>query len=363
MWVSDALRNQGNCMTSATNSSASAIVDALIDAVGDARADDPNEKLGIDPDAKELDTVSWAYQIATLLMVIIPPIALVVAIALLWHVAIGPVHLILFGVLYVATGLGITIGYHRLFTHKSFEAPRPIRFLLAVFGTMAAEGPVITWVATHRKHHILSDREGDPHSPHDHDGTVKEAILGFIHAHCVWFIKGRTKPDVDRYAPDLAADPMLRFVDRTAIFWIALGLVMPAVIAGLVTWSWMGALLGLLWGGFVRVLFVHHVTWSINSVCHIWGSRGYDCADHSKNNVLFGILAFGEGWHNNHHAFPASARHGLKWWQFDISYITIRLMSLVGLASQIRTPSKERMKAKEIKRKAGRDADATDSAA
>ena len=298
----------------------------------------------------ELPTVGLAYRIATLLMVIIPPLALVTAILMLWRVAIEPIHLVLLVVLYFLTGMGITIGYHRLFTHKSFETYAPIRLLIAICGQMAAEGAVSTWVANHRKHHMLSDKEGDPHSPHDHTGGFWATIGGFMHAHFLWFITDTTLPDLDRYVPDLLKDPVVRFVDKTALLWVAVGLLLPALIAGLVTGTWTGAFLGFLWGGLVRLMLVHHVTWSVNSVCHIWGSRGFKCTDESRNNLLFGILAFGEGWHNNHHAFPTSARHGLRWWQFDISYITIRLMTMLKLAWSVRTPSPERMAAKQITR-------------
>jgi stearoyl-CoA desaturase (delta-9 desaturase) len=264
---------------------------------------------------------------------------------LLWHVAFNWVYLALFLGMYAATAMGITIGFHRLFTHGSFKTSRPVKVIFGILGSMAFQGPLLTWVAVHRKHHQCSDDDGDPHSPHAHGGGIIGTLRGFVHAHCGWMFAAHSR-DLDRYAGDLRKDKALRFVSNTFVLWAALGLILPAIIAGLVTWSWTGAALGLLWGGLVRVFFGHHVTWSINSVCHLWGSRPFHCGDESRNNAIFGVLAFGEGWHNNHHAFPTSARHGLRWWQFDLSYLIIRAMGWVGLARDIRVPEPARIAVK-----------------
>ncbi|XAL99569.1 acyl-CoA desaturase [Phycisphaeraceae bacterium D3-23] len=282
--------------------------------------------------------VTLSARITNLLGVTVPLAALVVAIVLLWGWAFEWQYLVIMAGMYLVTGFGITIGYHRLFTHKSFRTPRPIAALLAIMGAMAAEGSLMQWVSAHRLHHQHSDHEGDPHSPHLHGNSLVAALKGMWHAHIGWALKKRKDENTGRNTRDLNKDPWLRFVNRLFPVWVGLGLLIPAVLGGLMTMSWMGVLLGFLWGGLVRVLMVHHVTWSINSVCHIWGARPYESKDHSRNNVIFGILALGEGWHNNHHAFPSSPRHGLSWWQFDASYVVIRAMKLVGLASDLRVP-------------------------
>jgi stearoyl-CoA desaturase (delta-9 desaturase) len=223
----------------------------------------------------------------------------------------------------------------------------------AVLGSMAVEGPVIKWVSVHRKHHQHADDPQDPHSPHatscgdGHPGLMR----GLWRAHVGWLFE-KDAPDLERYVPDLKKDPIVSFVSRTFFVWVALGLILPAAVGGLATGSWSGVLLGFLWGGLVRVLLVHHVTWSINSVCHIWGSQPFESHDESRDNPVLGVLAFGEGWHNTHHAFPTSARHGLRWWQFDFNYIVIRAMELLHLARNVRIPSPERVEARRRERPA-----------
>jgi stearoyl-CoA desaturase (delta-9 desaturase) len=287
-----------------------------------------------------------------------PFAGLLAAFILLWGVAFDWTYLAILAGMYLATGIGITVGYHRLFTHRSFVAPRPVAAVLAALGSMAAEGPILQWVATHRSHHHHSDDEDDPHSPHTHGASgIRGTLRGFLHAHVGWifsshtFIPTRTRASrvphgLARYVKDLRRDPLLRWMNGTFPWWAALGLLIPAALGGLCTMSWTGVLLGFVWGGLVRIFLIHHVTWSINSVCHIWGSRPFRSHDESRNNAIFGVLALGEGWHNNHHAFPRSARHGLRWWQLDVSYLIIRAMSLVGLARDVRTPSAARMAAK-----------------
>lgn len=289
---------------------------------------------------------SKSVRAVTLAVVTVPFLGLIAALALLWPLGgVGWVPLTLFGVGYLLTGLGVTVGFHRLFTHKSFTTSRPVTFILGMLGSMAAEGPILSWVATHRCHHQHSDHEHDPHSPHHHGEGLKGLLQGFWHAHTGWMITTEMS-NIRRYAPDLAADPMLRFLHRTFVIWLFAGLLIPAAIAFAIIGTWQGALLGFIWGGLVRMFFVHHITWSINSVCHIWGRAPFTSNDESRNNVLCGVLGLGEGWHNNHHAFPASARHGLEWWQIDASYITIRLLSFFRLAKGVKLPPKERVAAK-----------------
>lgn len=256
----------------------------------------------------------------------------------------------------LVTSFGVTVGFHRLCTHKSFKTPAVVRYLFAAAGSMAVQGPVIRWCAEHRKHHQHSDSEEDPHSPHmGENGSWGEGfwatLKGFYHAQFGWLIVRRVRAgrDLAKYAKDLRADPALVAADRHFLLWVAMGLIIPTALGGILTLSLWGALMGFLWGGLVRIFWVHHVTWSVNSVCHLWGSKPFESHDESRNNPIVGILAMGEGWHNNHHAFPASARHGLKWWQFDASYWLIRAMSLVGLAKDINTPPRERMERKKRK--------------
>jgi len=284
-------------------------------------------------------------RIANLIAVVLPFAGLVAAIVLLWGVALDWVHLALLAVMYLLTAAGVTVGYHRLFTHKSFQTPRPVAFILGVLGSMAVEGPLLHWAATHRRHHQHSDDEHDPHSPHAFGDSMLGTLRGLWHAHMGWLFVHNPQR-LAEYVPDLCRDPVIRAVSALFPMWVLLGLLVPATLGGLLTMSWMGALLGFIWGGLVRIFLVHHVTWSVNSVCHLWGWRPFRSHDESRNNPILGILALGEGWHNNHHAFPASARHGLRWWEFDLSYLVIRAMGWVGLARDIRVPSPERIAAK-----------------
>lgn len=268
----------------------------------------------------------------------VPFLGLIAAIVLAWGKVVGWTDIVLMLAFYAFTILGVTIGYHRMFTHKALQAGGVVRFIVGLGGSMSGQGPLLEWCAIHRLHHKHSDREGDPHSPHLHDGGIGGMFKGMLHAHFGWlFTRGpATSPTV---VADLLEDPVLRFVDRLFWLWMLLGWIIPGIIGGLISRSWMGALTGFLWGGLVRTFLLHHVTWSINSVCHVWGARPFRTPDHSRNNAIFGLLAFGEGWHNNHHAFPTSARHGLRWWQFDLTYIVIRGLEIVGLAWKVRLPA------------------------
>jgi stearoyl-CoA desaturase (Delta-9 desaturase) len=238
-----------------------------------------------------------------------------------------------FAILYVVTGLGVTVGFHRLFTHRSFATTRWMRGVFAALGSAAIEGPIISWVADHRKHHAFADIEGDPHSPHvDHGGGWRGALRGLLHAHMGWLFIHTHRGARARYAPDLVADPVVSWVDRTFLLWALGGLGAAFGLGWLIGGTFTAALTGLLWGGAVRMLVVHHVTYSINSLCHFFGRRRFDTDDESRNLAWLSLLSFGEAWHNNHHAFPTSAAHGLRWWELDISSLVIRGLERVGLA-------------------------------
>jgi stearoyl-CoA desaturase (Delta-9 desaturase) len=251
----------------------------------------------------------------------------------LWEEALHTSDLIVFAIVYPLTGLGITVGFHRHLTHRAFKAKRPVRAALAILGSAAVEGPVISWVADHRKHHAFADEEGDPHSPHvDHGGGLRGSLKGLAHAHLGWLFVHDQRALKTRYAPDLLKDPMIRFVDRTFVLWVLVGLAVPFGLGWAIGGSFHAALTGLLWGGLVRMFILHHVTYSINSLCHFFGRRDYDTGDHSRNLAWLAPFSFGESWHNNHHAFPTSARHGLRLWQIDVSAWVIWLLEKTGLA-------------------------------
>jgi stearoyl-CoA desaturase (delta-9 desaturase) len=291
--------------------------------------------------------ISATVKVLNFFAVTTPFVGFVAAMFLLWGRGFNWMYAGIMSLFLFPTAMSITIGFHRLFTHRSFETIAPIKFMLGVLGSMALEGPIIKWCVTHRYHHQHSDHAEDVHSPYHHGDGIAGFLKGFWHAHVGWFFAPEI-PNLSKYAKDLIEDPIVAFVSRTFWLWVFLGLALPALIAGLVTMTWTGALLGLIWGGLVRLFIVHHMTWSINSVCHIWGSRTYRSHDESRNNVIFGIVSFGEGWHNNHHAFPTSARHGLAWWQFDMSWMIIRTLELLGLAWKVRLPSDHQMAAKRI---------------
>jgi len=282
----------------------------------------------------------------TLVGVIAPTLALAAAIWLAWGGWCTPTDLVMLAVGYLLTALGVTIGYHRLFTHRAFEASPVVAWTVGILGSMSVQGPLIWWAAKHRQHHQHSDAEGDPHSPHaGFEPGVFGAIKGFWHAHLGWLCQRDLRSEAVRYVPDLIADPTARAISTLFPLWIVLGLVVPAAIGGAISQSWFGAATGLLWGGLVRIFVLHHATWSINSVCHLWGWRDFESGDESRNNPIMGIVSMGEGWHNNHHAFPTSARHGFGM-QFDLSWIIIYALSLVGLTRRIRLPDPARMERK-----------------
>jgi stearoyl-CoA desaturase (Delta-9 desaturase) len=277
----------------------------------------------------------------------VPPAALGVGGWLAWGGTLHWPDLLVLAITYTLTGLGVTVGYHRLFTHRSFKTTRTVRALLAVLGSMAVEGPVIEWVATHRKHHRFSDRRGDPHSPHvDHTPGWRGALRGLVHAHLGWMFRGKDMANPARYAKDLLADRDIRFISRTFPLWVAAGLALPFGLGVALTGSVAGGLTGLLWGGAVRVFLLHHVTFSINSLCHYFGRRPFPTGDQSRNLAWLAPLALGEAWHNNHHAFPTSARHGLGRWQLDPSAWLITGLEHCHLAWDVVRISAGRQQAK-----------------
>jgi stearoyl-CoA desaturase (delta-9 desaturase) len=286
------------------------------------------------------DTVAIANEtserVVRTIVIGLPPAALVFAGWLAWGGALHWHDLVVLAITYTLTGLGVTVGYHRLFTHRSFKTTRPLRAILAVLGSTAVEGPVIEWVATHRKHHRFSDGPGDPHSPHTDRGSGwRGALRGLAHAHVGWMFRGKDMANPRRYAKDLLADRDLRFISRMFPLWVVAGLAVPFGLGFALSGSLQGALTGLLWGGAVRILLLHHATFSINSLCHFFGRRPFATGDESRNLAWLAPIAFGEAWHNNHHAFPTSARHGLGRWQLDPSAWLITGLERCHLASDV----------------------------
>ncbi len=281
-------------------------------------------------------------------VVTVVPVGLVgLAAWLAWGGALHWPDLVALGFTYLLTGLGVTVGFHRLFTHRSFKTSSSMRLLLGALGSAAVEGPVIEWVANHRKHHQFSDQPGDPHSPHvDRGRGWRGALAGLFHAHVGWILRGDEIASEERYAKDLLADPVARFVDRTFLLWVFAGLAFPFCLGVALTGTIAGGLTGLLWGGAVRLFFVHHATFSINSLCHFFGLRRFVTHDESRNLLWLAQPTLGEAWHNNHHAFPTSARHGLRWWQLDPSAWLIAGLERFGLVSDVIRVSRERELAK-----------------
>ena len=286
------------------------------------------------------------HRIANLLGVCLPFAGFIVAVVLLWDSFVGWAQLALMVTLYLLTGFGITVGFHRLLTHRAFKTRRWLRALFAILGSMAIEGPVLSWVANHRKHHAHADRAGDPHSPHlVEGGGIRDAFAGLYHAHLGWLLTEETA-DPRRYAPDLLADRSMCLIHRAFPLWAALTFAIPTAIGFAFSGTLAGALAGLLWGGLVRVFLLHHVTFSINSVCHFLGRRRFVTGDESRNVSWLAPISFGEAWHNNHHAFPTSAFHGLRRWDLDPGRAVIVSLERLGLAWDVVRVSPERQTAK-----------------
>jgi stearoyl-CoA desaturase (Delta-9 desaturase) len=287
-----------------------------------------------EPSADDIELVAHETRdrIITGIVTAVPFIGLGLVCWQVWAELLHWSDIVVFAILYVVTALGVTVGFHRHFTHRSFATTRWFRGVLAALGSAAIEGPVISWVADHRKHHAFADVPGDPHSPHvDHGGGWSGALRGLAHAHVGWLFIHTQRGARKRYAPDLIADPVVSFVDRTFVVWAIGGLAAAFGLGWLIGGTLTAALTGLLWGGAVRMLVVHHVTYSINSLCHYFGRQRFDTGDESRNLAWLSLLSFGEAWHNNHHAFPTSAEHGLRWWELDISSLVIRGLERVGL--------------------------------
>ncbi|PKK15391.1 acyl-CoA desaturase [Thermomonospora sp. CIF 1] len=277
----------------------------------------------------------------------VPFLALFAAVPMAWGNFLGWVDIALMAVFYLVTAAGITVGYHRHFTHSSFKAKRPLRIALAVAGSMAIEGPVITWVADHRRHHKYSDKEGDPHSPWRFGNDWKALTKGMFWAHYGWLFDG-ARTSKRRFAPDLLADRDIVRVQRWFPALVAASFLLPALLGGLLTWSWQGALTALFWAGLVRITLVHHVTWSVNSICHTFGKEHFEARDKSRNVWWLAIPSLGESWHNLHHADPTCARHGVLKGQVDISARIIWAFEKLGWATAVRWPNQERLAAKRV---------------
>jgi len=280
---------------------------------------------------------------ANLGAVVVPFLAVLAAVVLLWGRAVSAADLAIAAAMYLATAIGITIGFHRLLTHRSFQTSKPLEYAFAVLGSMAVQGPVISWVADHRKHHAHTDSEGDPHSPHvGHSDGLRGIAAGLWHAHAGWLMSTQGRADWKRYAAELSEDRGMRLISRRFVPLVLLSLALPALAGYVVSGTVAGALTGLLWGGLVRIFFVHHVTWSVNSVCHYFGTRRFDTDDRSTNVFWLALPSLGESWHHNHHAFPRSAVHGLRRWEIDPSALIIGAMEQLGLAWNVVRISEER---------------------
>jgi len=282
-----------------------------------------------------------------LLFDVLPFLGMAAAIAFLWVRPFGLLEFSLLFGMWLITGIGITVGYHRLFTHRTFKANHWVAATLAILGSMAGQGGMVSWVALHRRHHECSDREGDPHSPNLSGGGFKGLIVGLVHSHFLW-MRRHEYPNIVHYAPDLLKNRPLIRVARHYYYWVVLGLVIPTLVGGLVTMNWTGAVSGLLWGGLARIFILEHIVWAINSFLHRFGTKPYESRENSRNGGVFALLTLGESWYNNHHAFPESPSFGLDWYRLDPGYWVIRLLAVLDLATDLKIPSKTRMADKRV---------------
>jgi stearoyl-CoA desaturase (delta-9 desaturase) len=309
----------------------------------------PAPLVSVSPKAlTRLESITRLDRPLALASIVVPPLGLVIALVLLSQGYGGWLECTLAVGMYVVTMTGIVVGYHRHLAHRAFNTTPCIRAVLAVLGSMASQGPVIWWAATHRRHHQTSDQPGDPHSPHLHGAGMMTGLQGLLHAHMGWLFAPQSVRPLGwtRYAPDLYRDAAVFKVHMSYFSWLLVGLAIPAIIDGALTWTWTGVWLGFLWGGLVRLFFSSHFSWAINSICHRHGSRPFDTYEHSKNNFWLAIPILGEGWHNNHHAFPSSATTGLRWWQIDPGGWIIRGLEICGLAWDIKIPTSRMIEAK-----------------
>jgi stearoyl-CoA desaturase (delta-9 desaturase) len=274
--------------------------------------------------------MSRSERIANLAGVVLPFAGVLGSIALLWNRAVDATDVGILVVMYLSSAIGVTVGFHRLLTHRAFQTHAWLERTFAVLGSLAVEGSVMDWVADHRKHHAHADQEGDPHSPHIGHGS---GWRGLWHAHTGWLLETQGQADWRRYAAELYEDRRMRRIGRRFPLFVLVSLLLPTA-AGFVLHGFTagGALRGYVWGGLVRIFLVHHVTWSINSICHYFGRRRFDVDDHSTNVAWLSLVSLGESWHHNHHAFPRSAFHGLRWWEIDLSGLLISALERVGLA-------------------------------
>jgi len=285
---------------------------------------------------------------ANLAGVVVPFLGVLAAIVLLWNSMVNWTQIAIMVAMYLLTAVGVTVGFHRMLTHRAFQTYPWVERTFAIMGSLSVQGSVLDWVADHRKHHAHTDVEGDPHSPHVGHG---HGFSGFWHAHAGWLMETQGQADWKKYAADLYEDKAMRRIGRLFPYWVLLSLLIPT-LAGFVLsgFTWKGALEGYIWGGLVRIFFVHHITWSVNSICHIFGQRRFNIEDKSTNVWWLAPFSLGESWHHNHHAFPRSAVHGLKWWELDISAGIIRVMEKLGLAWNVIRIAPERQQAKLIGR-------------
>jgi stearoyl-CoA desaturase (Delta-9 desaturase) len=287
-------------------------------------------------------------QVVTLVAVIVPPLGIFSAMGLLWGIAFHWVDVIALVASYTICAFGTTIGFHRYFSHKSFQSGPGVKAVLAILGCMTIQGPLTQWVTDHRKHHAFSDREGDPHSPHAGRGERPgDTLKGFVHAHVGWMFSNLGMEQGREYGKDLYEDRLIRWIDRLYVVWVALTLGIPFAVG-----YWLGGtglgLEALVWGGLIRVFLYQHATFAVNSICHMFGRKEYRARDESRNNWFVAFLVFGEGWHNTHHAFPSSARHGLAWWQYDLSWWMIRGLERLGLVWDVRLPTAEQIQRRRV---------------
>ncbi|WP_432839992.1 acyl-CoA desaturase [Dactylosporangium sp. CA-092794] len=277
----------------------------------------------------------------------VPSLAVPAAVWVAWGRGIGWRDVAIAAVFYVVTGYGVTAGFHRYFTHGSFRAGRGLRVALAVAGSMALEGPVVRWVADHRMHHQFSDRDGDPHSPWRYGTSAWAIARGLVWSHVGWLFAPVQAP-LRRYVPDLLADRDIVRVSRTFPLWVAVSLLLPAALGGLIGMSWQAALTAFFWGSLVRIGLLHHVTWSVNSICHVFGKQQFASRDRSTNVWWLALPSFGESWHNLHHAEPTSARHGVLRFQLDPSARLIRIWERLGWVWDVRWPDPARIAARRL---------------
>jgi stearoyl-CoA desaturase (Delta-9 desaturase) len=309
------------------------ITEALLDSLspeGDPTADAAADT--IEPEYKK----TWE-QVALFLFITIPFLAVIAAVPLAWGWGLSWRDVVITAVMYLVTGHGITVGFHRHFTHKSFKAQRWVQVTLAIAGMMAIQGPVLRWVADHRAHHRFSDHEGDPHSPWRYGSTIKGLTKGIFYSHVGWLFE-MEQTSADKFAPDLVKDRLLSRVSRAFPLWVVVSMLLPPLVGGLWSLSWQGALTAFFWGSLVRVGLLYHVTFSINSICHVTGRTPFKTKDRSRNVWWLAIPSMGESWHNFHHAEPMSARHGVRRLEIDTSAMIIWVMERLRFVSEVRWP-------------------------